>query len=63
MNYAEFLRTKVDIAPASGFEISDEDINPNLFPHQKDAVKWAVRVCRVTLHWYFTNSMARAKTK
>ncbi len=43
MNYAEFLRTKVDIAPVSGFEISDDEINPALFPHQKDAVKWAVR--------------------
>lgn len=42
MNYQEFLQSKIDIAPVSGFEISEDDINPNLFPHQKAAVKWAV---------------------
>lgn len=43
MQYQEFLKSKIDIAPISGFDISDEEINPNLFPHQKDAVKWAVK--------------------
>ena len=31
------------IAPESGFEVSPEDINPALLPHQRDAVMWAVR--------------------
>ena len=42
MNYLEFLKSKIDIAPKSGFEISEDEINPNLKPHQKDAVKWAI---------------------
>ena len=41
--YIEFLKSKVSIAKDSGFEISDDDINPILLPHQRDAVKWAIK--------------------
>lgn len=41
--YIEFLKSKISIAPETGFEISDEDINPILLPHQRDAVKWAIK--------------------
>jgi len=43
MNYNEFLHTKVEVAPVSGFEVCPEDINPALKPHQRDAVMWAVK--------------------
>ena len=43
MTYEEFLISKIDIAEQTGFEINDEDVNPILKPHQKDAVKWAVK--------------------
>lgn len=43
MEYLEFLKSKIDIAKASGFEVKREDINPILKPHQKDAVMWAIR--------------------
>ena len=43
MNYNEFLHTKVEVAPVSGFEVRPEDINPALKPHQRDAVMWAVK--------------------
>ena len=43
MNYNEFLHTKVEVAPLSGFEVCPEDINPALKPHQRDAVMWAVK--------------------
>lgn len=43
MNYIEFLHTKVEVAPVSGFEVRPEDINPALKPHQRDAVMWAVK--------------------
>ena len=43
MEYIEFLRQKIDIAPESGFCISDDELNPALKPHQRDAVKWAIR--------------------
>lgn len=42
MNYLDFLRTKIEIAPISGFEVEDSEIHPALKPHQKDAVKWAL---------------------
>lgn len=35
MNYMEFLRSKITIAPQSGFE--PQDIHPALKPHQRDA--------------------------
>lgn len=43
MNYQDFLQTKIEIAIESGFEVSDDEINPILKPHQKDAVKWACK--------------------
>lgn len=49
MNYNEFLHTKVQVAPVSGFEVNPEDINPALKPHQRDAVMWAVKGGRRSL--------------
>lgn len=43
MNYAEFLQTKIEVAPESGFEIDKSKINKALKPHQKDAVAWAIK--------------------
>ena len=41
--YIEFLQSKIDIAPDTGFEITADDVNPALSPHAQDAVIWAVR--------------------
>ena len=41
--YDDFLRDKKAIAQEDGFKIQDSDINPLLFPHQRDIVKWAMR--------------------
>ena len=43
MEYIEFLKSKIDVAPDTGFEVDDSEINPILKPHQRDAVKWAVK--------------------
>lgn len=43
MNYREFLETKMVIAPESGVEIDQGEVNPALKPHQRDAVVWALR--------------------
>ena len=43
MNYFEFLKTKIQTAPISGFDVRPEDVNPVLLPHQKDAVIWACK--------------------
>lgn len=42
MDYNDFLKTKIEIAKDSGFEISPHDINKALKPHQRDAVCWAL---------------------
>lgn len=41
--YLDFLRTKIQVAPVSGFEVPDSEIHPALKPHQRDAVRWALR--------------------
>lgn len=43
MNYNEFLHSKVQVAPVSGFEVRPEDVHPVLKPHQRDAVIWACK--------------------
>jgi DNA modification methylase len=43
MTYLDFLRTKIEIAPVSGFDVSPDDIHPALKPHQRDGVIWACR--------------------
>lgn len=42
LNYIDFLKSKIEVAPISGFAIDKSEINPALKPHQRDAVKWAV---------------------
>ena len=42
MNYQEFLETKIETAPVSGFDLSTDMIHPALKPHQRDAVVWAL---------------------
>lgn len=43
MNYNQFLHSKIQVAPVSGFRIAPEDVNSALKPHQRDAVIWAVQ--------------------
>lgn len=43
MDYLSFLKAKIDIAVDTGFEISPDEINPVLLPHQRDAVVWAIK--------------------
>jgi DNA modification methylase len=43
MNYLEFLKSKIEIAVDSGFEIEPSKLNKALKPHQKDAVAWALK--------------------
>ncbi len=40
--YMDFLKSKAVSAPISGIKISEDEINPILKPHQRDAVLWAV---------------------
>lgn len=40
--YNAFLQAKTITAPTLGFEVSVDELNPVLFPHQKDVCKWAI---------------------
>lgn len=43
MNYIDFLKTKIELAPMGGFEVDKSKINKALKPHQADAVAWALQ--------------------
>jgi len=43
VTYQEFLLSKRIFAEPCGFEVSDSEINPMLFPFQRDIVRWALR--------------------
>lgn len=40
--YSDFLRAKITLATQAGFDISLDEINPILKPHQKASVQWAI---------------------
>lgn len=42
-DYQTFLRAKARLAPAMGFDVSDDEIHPLLKPHQRDIVRWCVK--------------------
>lgn len=44
--YTDFLRAKVKLAEQFGFDIAPEEVNPILKPHQRDIVRWLVRMGR-----------------
>ncbi len=41
--YLEFLKSKIDVAPETGFEVPESAINPALAPHARDAVRWCLK--------------------
>ncbi|WJR66981.1 DNA methyltransferase [Neorhizobium sp. CSC1952] len=43
MNYVDFLKNKIKLAPVSGLHVDPQDVNPILKLHQRDIVVWAVR--------------------
>ena len=43
MNYAEFLASKRILSEPCGFDVAESDINPMLFPFQRDICRWALR--------------------
>lgn len=43
MDYNEFLKKKIAVAPETGFEISGSVLSDGLKPHQKASVLWALK--------------------
>lgn len=42
-DYNDFLRAKIKLAQAKGFDVPLEQINPGLKPHTRDIVRWALQ--------------------
>jgi DNA modification methylase len=43
MSYTELISNKVVKAPFNGFDIGADDLDPFLFPHQKDIILWNIK--------------------
>lgn len=41
--YNEFLKAKIQVDAPGGLRLEPTDLHPSLFPHQRDAVIWALR--------------------
>ena len=53
MKYYDFIKSKVAVAEQSGFDVAD--LNPALFPHQADSVRWALKGGRRAIFAAFGN--------
>lgn len=49
MNYEEFLKTKEYVYENTGFDISIDELNSNLFEFQKQIVRWSLKKGRCAL--------------
>lgn len=49
MDYDDFLKRKVAVAPLAGFDVDPQDISPLLWRHQPDVVRWALRRGRAAI--------------
>lgn len=43
IEYSEFLKNKMAVSSQSGFDVTDEELTPTLYPHVRDTVRWAVK--------------------
>lgn len=43
MNYIDFLKTKIEVAVDSGFDVDPASLPAILKPHQRDAIVWALK--------------------
>ena len=53
MNYIDFLKSKVAVAKYTGFDV--DSVNPALFAHQADTVKWCLKGGRRAVFASFGN--------
>lgn len=53
MDYQEFLETKIIELNKAGFEVDPDQLHPSTFPHQRDAIAWALRNGRVLIAMAF----------
>ena len=49
MDYDDFIRSKVQTANQAGFEVDPKHLHAALYPHQHDAVCWALRMGRALI--------------
>ena len=53
MNYIDFLKSKVAVAKYTGFDV--DSVNPALFSHQADTVRWCLKGGRRAVFASFGN--------
>lgn len=59
--YEDFLRRKVQIGYESGFKVSGDNMDPSLFGHQRDSIRWAAQRGRALLATKFGMGKTRVQ--
>lgn len=59
--YQEFLANKVEVTGEQGLAITPTDLHPSLFPHQRDAVQWALKRGKALLAMSFGMGKTRCQ--
>ena len=52
-DYTDFLKAKIKIVHRAGLDIDESDLHPSALPHQRDAIRWALRVGRALIAMSF----------
>jgi DNA modification methylase len=52
-DYRQFLENKIVTVSKSGFDIENTELSPSNFPHQNDAIRWALRMGRALIAMSF----------
>lgn len=53
VDYTQFLKSKAHIVHSAGLNIEESELHPSAFPHQRDAIRWALRVGRAMIAMSF----------
>jgi DNA modification methylase len=53
LEYQKFIEGKIAVGAQAGFEVELDDVDGSLFPHQQDAVVWALRKGRALIAMSF----------
>lgn len=61
--YRQFLENKVQVVSDDALGIEASDLHPSLFPHQRDAVMWALRRGKALLAMSFGMGKTRCQAE
>lgn len=53
VDYTAFLKSKVKVVHQASLDVAESELHPSAFPHQRDAIRWALRVGKALIAMSF----------